>query len=166
MTDTVPGRHDGAQRGGEQLAPLVRAAGLTKAFGATIAVNGVDLEVERGQVVGVVGENGAGKTTLKNLLCGLFAPDAGTIELDGPWIMDAERMLPLAMARRHVCGLIYSIPVRAEETEQADMNCPAVYGGTVYPLGTAIQAVVVRAEASLKLAPAYAEPLLVRIREI
>jgi len=83
MTDTVPGRHDGAQRGGGQLAPLVRAVGLTKAFGATIAVNGVDLEVECGQVVGVVGENGAGKTTLKNLLCGLLAPDAGTIELDG-----------------------------------------------------------------------------------
>jgi ABC-type sugar transport system ATPase subunit len=63
--------------------PLLRASGLTKTFGATIAVNEVDLEVERSQVVAVVGENGAGKSTLKNLLCGLLEPDSGTIELDG-----------------------------------------------------------------------------------
>ncbi len=83
MTDAVQGQHDSIQRDEEQRAPLLRAVGLTKAFGATIAVNGVDLEVERGQVVAVVGENGAGKTTLKNMLCGLLEPDAGTIALDG-----------------------------------------------------------------------------------
>lgn len=63
--------------------PLLRATELTKAFGATVAVNDVDLEVERGQVVAVVGENGAGKSTLKNLLVGLLEPDTGSIELDG-----------------------------------------------------------------------------------
>ena len=73
------------------------------------------------------------------------------------------RRSPLAEAKT-----AFSLRIKAEETEQADMNCPAVYGGAVYPLGTAIQAVVVvvRAEASLRLAPTYAEPLLVRIREI
>ncbi len=68
---------------GGQGPPLLRTSGLTKIFGATVALNKVDLEVERGQVVAVVGENGAGKSTLKNLLCGLLEPDAGRIEMDG-----------------------------------------------------------------------------------
>ncbi|MBC7224382.1 MAG: sugar ABC transporter ATP-binding protein, partial [Anaerolineae bacterium] len=63
--------------------PLLRARGLVKAFSGTVAVNDVDIDVERGQVVAVVGENGAGKTTLKNLLIGLLEPDRGTIELEG-----------------------------------------------------------------------------------
>ncbi|MGQ9566705.1 MAG: sugar ABC transporter ATP-binding protein [Anaerolineae bacterium] len=63
--------------------PLLRARGLVKAFSETVAVNHVDLDVERGQVVAVVGENGAGKSTLKNLLTGLLEPDRGVIELEG-----------------------------------------------------------------------------------
>lgn len=54
-----------------------------KTFASTVAVNDVDIEVERGQIVAVVGENGAGKTTLKNLLIGLLEPNQGIIELDG-----------------------------------------------------------------------------------
>lgn len=83
MTAGVEEKINGVQGVESAQPPLLRATGLTKAFGATIAVNEVDLEVERGQVVAVVGENGAGKTTLKNLLCGLLEPDSGIIELDG-----------------------------------------------------------------------------------
>jgi len=63
--------------------PLLRARGLVKAFSGTVAVSNVDIDVERGQVVAVVGENGAGKTTLKNLLVGILEPDKGFIELKG-----------------------------------------------------------------------------------
>ncbi|MGQ9585806.1 MAG: sugar ABC transporter ATP-binding protein [Anaerolineae bacterium] len=63
--------------------PLLQARGLVKAFSGTVAVNNVDIDVERGQVVAVVGENGAGKSTLKNLLTGLLEPDRGVIELEG-----------------------------------------------------------------------------------
>ncbi len=62
---------------------LLKATGLTKVFSGTVAVENVDIELQRGQVVAVVGENGAGKTTLKNLLCGLLEPEHGKIELEG-----------------------------------------------------------------------------------
>jgi ABC-2 type transport system ATP-binding protein len=63
--------------------PAVRATGLVKRFEATVAVDGVNLVVEDGEVRGLLGPNGAGKTTLLRLLFGLVAPDQGEIELFG-----------------------------------------------------------------------------------
>jgi ABC-2 type transport system ATP-binding protein len=57
--------------------------GLTKRFGTTCAVDGVDLAVGEGEVRGLLGANGAGKTTLLRMLLGLVRPDGGTIELFG-----------------------------------------------------------------------------------
>jgi ABC-2 type transport system ATP-binding protein len=59
----------------------VRARGITKAFGEVVALDGVDLEVEEGQVHGLVGPNGAGKTTLLGLLLGLAEADDGELEI-------------------------------------------------------------------------------------
>jgi ABC-2 type transport system ATP-binding protein len=63
--------------------PVVRAAGLARAFGDVPAVRGVDLDVRPGEVHALVGLNGAGKSTLMRLLVGLLRPDAGTAELWG-----------------------------------------------------------------------------------
>jgi len=57
--------------------------GVRKAFGATLAVDGVDLSVEAGDVCALVGQNGAGKSTLMAILSGAVRPDAGTMMLDG-----------------------------------------------------------------------------------
>jgi ribose transport system ATP-binding protein len=57
--------------------------GVRKAFGATQALDGVDLDVGAGEVVALVGENGAGKSTLMAILAGAIAPDEGTMALDG-----------------------------------------------------------------------------------
>ena len=57
--------------------------GLSKSYGATPALDGVDLDVARGEVFGLLGPNGAGKTTFVRCLMGLLAPDSGTVELDG-----------------------------------------------------------------------------------
>ena len=62
---------------------LVRLEGITRRFGAVIALAGADLELRAGEVHGVLGENGAGKTTLLNVLGGLVKPDAGSVTLDG-----------------------------------------------------------------------------------
>jgi branched-chain amino acid transport system ATP-binding protein len=56
---------------------------LRKAFGGLVAINGVDLDVRRGEILGVIGPNGAGKTTLFNLLSGFARPDTGTIVFEG-----------------------------------------------------------------------------------
>jgi ABC-2 type transport system ATP-binding protein len=61
----------------------VEALGLTKSFGATVAVEGLDLEVEPGQVFGFLGPNGAGKTTTIRLLLALQRPSAGTARVFG-----------------------------------------------------------------------------------
>jgi ABC-2 type transport system ATP-binding protein len=63
--------------------PAVIAEGLRKRFGETEALRGVDLEVERGAVLGVLGPNGAGKTTTVRILTTLLKPDAGRAVVDG-----------------------------------------------------------------------------------
>ncbi len=61
----------------------LRVRGLEKRLGETRAIDGVDLELARGEVVGLVGPNGAGKSTLLQLCAGLLAPDEGTIHIAG-----------------------------------------------------------------------------------
>ena len=57
--------------------------GLTKHFGGVRAVDGVDLSVARGEILGLIGPNGSGKSTIVNLICGLFAPTAGRVVFNG-----------------------------------------------------------------------------------
>jgi len=64
-------------------APPVATRGLVKHYGDLVAVNGVDLTVERGDVFGYLGPNGAGKTTLLRMLLGLIRPTAGSAQLFG-----------------------------------------------------------------------------------
>jgi ABC-2 type transport system ATP-binding protein len=62
---------------------VIRVEGLRKSFGDVRAVDGVDLRVERGQILVLLGQNGAGKSTTLRCLGGILRPDAGLIELDG-----------------------------------------------------------------------------------
>jgi simple sugar transport system ATP-binding protein len=64
-------------------APAVEAAGIHKRFGSTHALRGVDLSLQPGRCLGLVGRNGAGKSTLVSILSGLIAPDAGEVRLNG-----------------------------------------------------------------------------------
>src|SRR3982750_4424980 len=56
--------------------------GIRKAFGATVALDGVDLAVAPGEICALVGQNGAGKSTLMAILSGALAPDAGSMTID------------------------------------------------------------------------------------
>lgn len=62
---------------------LLEAKTLTKAFGALIAVNQINLIVEKGMIHSIIGPNGAGKTTLFNLLAGVYTPNSGVITFEG-----------------------------------------------------------------------------------
>lgn len=63
--------------------PLVRVEHLRKEFGAVVAVDGVTLDADGGEVVALVGDNGAGKSTVVNCLAGVYPPTSGRILLDG-----------------------------------------------------------------------------------
>jgi ABC-2 type transport system ATP-binding protein len=63
--------------------PALRCRGLVKRYGAVVAVNGLDLEVQRGECFGLLGPNGAGKTTTVEILEGLNTADAGEVEVLG-----------------------------------------------------------------------------------
>ena len=69
--------------GSQASPPALRLEAITKHFGATIALDGVDLEVAPGEVHALIGENGAGKSTLMNVLSGAVAPDSGSMIVDG-----------------------------------------------------------------------------------
>jgi ABC-2 type transport system ATP-binding protein len=77
--------------------PVIEARGLRKTFGATVALDGIDLRVEEGRILGLIGPNGAGKTTALNAILGLI-PYQGDLKVLGrdPW---AERDLLM----RDVC---------------------------------------------------------------
>src|SRR3989449_8081413 len=62
---------------------MIRVEGLRKSFGDVRAVDGVDLQVEQGELLVLLGQNGAGKSTTLRCLGGILRPDAGLIELDG-----------------------------------------------------------------------------------
>jgi simple sugar transport system ATP-binding protein len=61
---------------------VFRAEGLSKTFGHVKAIRDVSIELKRGEVLALFGDNGAGKSTLTKMLCGVYTPDTGTIEID------------------------------------------------------------------------------------
>jgi branched-chain amino acid transport system ATP-binding protein len=76
--------------------PQLELHDVTKRFGGVAAVDGVSLQVGKGEIVGIIGPNGAGKTTLLNCISGVFRLDAGDIRCDGASIAG---MAPYRVAR-------------------------------------------------------------------
>jgi ABC-type polar amino acid transport system ATPase subunit len=72
----------------ESAGPAVRMLGVTKAYGSTQVLDGIDLDVERGEILVVIGASGSGKTTLLRCLVGLVEVDGGRIEIEGEPIVD------------------------------------------------------------------------------
>lgn len=80
MTRDPANRHDDAGGGGE---PMIRVRGMVNRFGAQTVHDGLDLDVRRGEIIGVVGGSGSGKSVLMRSLIGLRRPDAGEISVLG-----------------------------------------------------------------------------------
>ena len=79
--------------------PVLECSGLERRFGGLVAVTGVDLRIDRGEIFGLVGPNGSGKTTLVNAITGFYPPQKGRIVLEGA---DITAMKPHLVAKRKV----------------------------------------------------------------
>ena len=81
---------------------VLRTEGLTKQFGAKLAVNNVSMQIKKGDIYGFIGKNGAGKTTLMRLVLGAAMPTGGSIELFGGHESESEA--------RHRIGALLEYP--------------------------------------------------------
>jgi ribose transport system ATP-binding protein len=107
--------------------PRLRMEGVRKRFGATVALDGVDLRMGSGEVLALVGENGAGKSTLMKVLSGAHAPDEGKMWLDGEEYQPRD---PLEARRRGV-AMIYqelSLAKDLSVTENILLGMEPVWG--------------------------------------
>ena len=112
---------------------MIEVAGLVKQYDTVLAVDGLDLQVERGEILGLVGPNGAGKTTTLRCITGIVPPTAGTVTIGGfdlatrpvdakrrlAFVPDEPRLFDYLTARDHltVTGRLYQVadgPERAE----------------------------------------------------
>jgi ribose transport system ATP-binding protein len=90
--------------------PLLAVRGLVKDFGGTRALDGVDLDVEAGEIHAVLGENGSGKSTMIKVLAGLYRPDAGQVMLDGERADPTVDRLPIGFIHQDL-ALVDSLTV-------------------------------------------------------
>lgn len=93
----------------EQHAPLLSLRGLTRRFGGLTAVDTIDLDLAKGELISIIGPNGAGKTTLFNLVTGLDRPDAGVVSFEGQDItgFSPERLAAEGIARTFQLGRVF-----------------------------------------------------------
>ncbi|CAN5343974.1 linearmycin resistance ATP-binding protein LnrL [soil metagenome] len=106
--------------------PFLHATELRKRFGHTVALDGVSLDVAKGELFGLLGPNGAGKTTLLSILAGLLDADAGQVQLAGHAFTRQDREL-----RRRVGIGTQDLAVYPELTARENL----VFFGRLYDLG-------------------------------
>ncbi len=107
------------------MTPRLAITGVRKAFGATQALAGVDLEVAPGAVLALLGENGAGKSTLMKVLSGVYPSDAGTLAIDGQPYRPAD---PLS-ARAHGIAIVHQELSLCDHLSVAENICLGAWPG-------------------------------------
>ena len=99
---------------------VITASALSKSYGATLAVDGIDFAVPRGATVGLLGGNGAGKTTTIAMLLGLLIPTAGSIRILGH---DMARDRFAALARMNFSSPYVALPSRLTVEQNLRVYC-------------------------------------------
>ena len=112
--------------------PRLRLTGIRKRFGATLALDGVSLDIAPGEVHALVGENGAGKSTLMKVLSGVHAPDAGAMELEG------RPFVPLNPLTARLAGVVMvnqelAIAPHLTVAENLVLGAEPTRGGFLFP---------------------------------
>ena len=115
---------------------MLELKGVSKAFGAIIVADRIDLRLSSGEALGVIGPNGAGKSTLFNLIAGMLRPDSGRVILDGKDITD---LAPEDRCRAGI-GRSFQIPLPFDHLSVFEnLSVAALFGGGLAP-ADAVQA--------------------------
>jgi len=112
---------------------ILEVTDVVKRFGGVVAVNGVNLSVEKGQIVGIIGPNGAGKTTLFSIISGFLKPDEGNVAFNG------ERLSGLAPHRVARKGLTRSFQIVQVFTEMTVHDSVVTAALLRHPMNAALR---------------------------
>jgi lipoprotein-releasing system ATP-binding protein len=108
---------------------MIKAKSLTKSFGKLQVLKGVDLDIQRGEVVSIVGSSGAGKTTLLQILGTLERPDSGEIDFDGenPMVLNDHKLS--AFRNQHIGFIFQFHQLLPEFTSIENVMIPGMIAG-------------------------------------
>ena len=108
---------------------MIQLQGITKSFGSLQVLRGIDLNIDKGEIVSIVGPSGAGKTTLLQIMGTLDAPDSGMITIDGTLVSRMKEKELSAFRNKHI-GLVFQFhQLLPEFTALENVMIPAFIAG-------------------------------------
>ena len=108
---------------------MIRLEGITKSFGNLQVLRGIDLEIEKGEIVSIVGPSGAGKTTLLQIMGTLDMPDNGSVAIDGTVVNLLNEKELSAFRNRHIGFVFQFHQLLPEFTALENVMIPAFIAG-------------------------------------
>ena len=108
---------------------MIKLEGITKSFGSLQVLKGIDLEINKGEIVSIVGPSGAGKTTLLQIMGTLDEPDAGNVQIDGT-VVSRMKEKELSAFRNKNIGFVFQFhQLLPEFTALENVMIPAFIAG-------------------------------------
>ena len=108
---------------------MIKLEGITTSFGSLQVLKGIDLEINKGEIVSIVGPSGAGKTTLLQIMGTLDEPDAGTVQIDGT-VVSRMKEKELSAFRNKNIGFVFQFhQLLPEFTALENVMIPALIAG-------------------------------------
>ena len=108
---------------------MIQLQGITKSFGSLQVLRGIDLNIDKGEIVSIVGPSGAGKTTLLQIMGTLDAPDSGTITIDGTLVSRMKEKELAAFRNKHIGFVFQFHQLLPEFTALENVMIPAFIAG-------------------------------------
>lgn len=108
---------------------MIDIKGITKSFGSLQVLKGIDLHIDKGEVVSIVGPSGAGKTTLLQIMGTLDKPDSGSISVDGVDVMSLSSNKLSDFRNQHIGFVFQFHQLLPEFTALENIMIPAYIGG-------------------------------------
>ena len=108
---------------------MIQLQGITKSFGSLQVLRGIDLNIDKGEIVSIVGPSGAGKTTLLQIMGTLDAPDSGMITIDGTMVSRMKEKELSAFRNKHIGFVFQFHQLLPEFTALENVMIPAFIAG-------------------------------------